>query len=436
MVKSPTHYTDTTEAILDLFLTNNATLVNKVEVIPGISDHEAVYIESSLRPDKIKKLPRKVLQYNKMNKPEMIKKLQETKIEMNNDHQNMTVDEVWDIFKKKVLDAVDQTVPSKMINNNKKKLPWITKEIKALIRKRNKLYQKKKRNKCTRTTKKYHECKQTLQKKMRQEYWKYLEGIISFDTTDTNSERPQKQKSSGATFKNMKKDNTGVAPLRNNGLLINDSKQKAEVLNTQYHSVFTPEDDTPISASLEDNYPSMPEINVTNNGVEKFLKNIDASKATGPDEISARILKEFAPELSPLLTSIFNKSIQEGDVPTDWRQANVIPVFKKGEIYLASNYRPVSLTCICCKILEHIVVTSILSQLDAHKILVDCQHGFRDKRSCEIQLLTISHELVENLHKGIQTDLIILDFSKAFDKVPHSKLLMKMENYGIRGNTW
>ena len=187
MVKSPTHSTDTTEAILDLFLTNNATLVNKVDVIPVISDHEAVYIESSLRPDKIKKPPRKVMQYNKMNKPEMIKKLQETKIEMNNDHQNMTVDEVWDIFKKNVLDAVDQAVSSKIINNNKR-LPWITKEIKAPIRKRNKLYQKKKRNKCTRTTNKYHDCKRTLQKKMRQEYWKYLEGIISFDTTDTNSE--------------------------------------------------------------------------------------------------------------------------------------------------------------------------------------------------------------------------------------------------------
>ena len=127
----------------------------------------------------------------------------------------------------------------------------------------------------------------------------------------------------------MKKDHTGVAPLINNGLLINDSKQKAEVLNIQYHSVFTSEDDTPISASLEDNYPSMPEINVTNNGVEKLLKNIDANKATGPDEISARILKEFAPQLSPLLTNIFNKSIQEGEVPKDWRQANVTPYLKK-----------------------------------------------------------------------------------------------------------
>ena len=105
--------------------------------------------------------------------------------------------------------------------------------------------------------------------------------------------------------------------------------RRLEALNTQYHSVFTPEDDTPISASLEDNYPSMPKINVTNNRVEKLLKNIDASMATGPDEISARILKEFAPQLSPLLTNIFNKSIQEGEVPKDWRQANVIPYLKK-----------------------------------------------------------------------------------------------------------
>jgi hypothetical protein len=71
-----------------------------------------------------------------------------------------------------------------------------------------------------------------------------------------------------------------------------------------------------------------------------------------------------------------------------------------------------------------------------HNILVDCQHGFRAKRSCETQLLTLRHELLSNLHSIIQTDLIILDFSKAFDKVPHKKLLWKLNNYGIRGNIW
>ena len=171
-------------------------------------------------------------------------------------------------------------------------------------------------------------------------------------------------------------------------------------------------------------------------GIEKLLKNLDPSKATGPDQIPARILKQFATEFAPHLTTIFNVSLSKGDVPEDWRHANVIPIFKKGDKYLASNYRPVSLTCICCKLLEHIVVTNILKHLDHYNILVDCQHGFRSKRSCETQLLTLSHELLNNLHSGVQTDMIILDFSKAFDKVPHKKLLRKLDNYGIRGNTW
>ena len=180
----------------------------------------------------------------------------------------------------------------------------------------------------------------------------------------------------------------------------------------------------------------MPEIKVTILGTEKLLKNLDPTKATGPDQIPARILKQFAAEFAPHLTTIFNTSITKGEVPTDWRLANVIPIFKKGKKYLASNYRPVSLTCICYKLLKHIVVSNILKHLDLHNILVDCQHGFRAKRSCETQLLTLSHELLSNLHSSIQTDLIILDFSKAFDKVPHKKLLWKLNNYGIRGNTW
>ena len=179
----------------------------------------------------------------------------------------------------------------------------------------------------------------------------------------------------------------------------------------------------------------MQNIHITTKGTEKLLNNLDTSKATGPDQISARILKQYSTQLAPHLTYIFNKSLERGAVPTDWRRANVIPIFKKGDKYLASNYRPVSLTCICCKLLEHIVVSNILNHLDTFQILVDCQHGFRAKRSCETQLITLTHELTQNLHSNIQTDLIILDFSKAFDKVPHQKLLRKLDNYGIRGTT-
>ena len=99
--------------------------------------------------------------------------------------------------------------------------------------------------------------------------------------------------------------------------------------------------------TLSDNYPNMPHINIKTEGVEKLMNNLDPSKVTGPDEIPARILKEY--EFVPHLASFYNISLSRGEVPSDWRQANVTHVFKKGEKYLVSNNRPVSLTCICCK---------------------------------------------------------------------------------------
>ena len=90
---------------------------------------------------------------------------------------------------------------------------------------------------------------------------------------------------------------------------------------------------------------------------------------------------------------------------------------------------------ICCKVLEHIVVSNMVKKNEIHDILVDCQHGFRAKRSCETQLISLTHEITNHLHSGIQNDLIILDFSKAFDKVSHKKLLCKLDNYGIRDTT-
>ena len=151
--------------------------------------------------------------------------------------------------------------------------------------------------------------------------------------------------------------------------------------------------------------------------------------------IPARLLKECSEELSPLLTIIFSKSLKTGTVPDDWKSANVSAIFKKGQRYDPANYRPVSLTCLCCKILEHVIVSNVLKHLDYHKILTDCQHGFRARRSCETQLVTLCHDLASSLDKGIQTDMLVLDFSKAFDRVPHQRLLRKLQHLGVRGNT-
>ena len=166
-------------------------------------------------------------------------------------------------------------------------------------------------------------------------------------------------------------------------------------------------------------YPPMPDIEISREGVLKLLKKINPNKASGPDMIPARILKDLAEELAPILTEIFRRTLVDGEVPVDWRSANVTAIFKKGDRFKASNYRPVSLTSLCCKLQEHIIVSSTLKHLEHHKILTDCQHGFRARRSCETQLVTLCHEIAESLDKNKQTYMIILDFSKAFDRVPH-----------------
>ena len=165
----------------------------------------------------------------------------------------------------------------------------------------------------------------------------------------------------------------------------------------------------------------MKDICVTEEGVLKLLLKLNPAKACGPDSIPARILKELAHEFAPYLVSIFQRNLDIGKVPKDCRMANVTSIFKKGEKYKPSNYRPVSLTCICCKIQEHIITSNVIKHLDEHNILTDCQHGFKARRSCETQLLTLADEFVSGIDKKHQQDLIVLDFSKAFDRVPHQQ---------------
>ena len=179
----------------------------------------------------------------------------------------------------------------------------------------------------------------------------------------------------------------------------------------------------------------MKDITMREEGVSKLLQKTNPRKASGPDMIPARLLKECADELAPILAVIFNKSLKIGTILDDWKTANVSAVFKKGQRYDPADYRPLSLTCLCCKMLEHIIVSNVMKHVDGHNILTDCQHGFRARRSCETQLVTLLHDLASTLDKGTQTDMVVLDFSKAFDHVPHGRLLRKIYHFGIRGNT-
>jgi hypothetical protein len=146
-------------------------------------------------------------------------------------------------------------------------------------------------------------------------------------------------------------------------------------------------------------------------------------------------MKQYAGQLAPMLSYIYQQSLDRGEVPLDWRKAHVVPIFKKGDRSKPENYRPISLTSISCKIFEHILVSNVMDHMDTNNLFSDFQHGFRHNRSCESQLFLTVHDLVSSLDKKQQVDMAVLDFSKAFDKVPHQRLAAKLDYYCIRGHT-
>ncbi len=133
----------------------------------------------------------------------------------------------------------------------------------------------------------------------------------------------------------------------------------------------------------------------------------------------------FVSQLAPSLTELFAMSLAHGKVPSEWKRANVVPVPKKDDPSEINNYRPISLLCIVSKVLEHIVHRHVYEFIKPS--LHDLQHGFRPNRSCITQLLEVLQDIGKNLDSGKTTDVVYLDFSKAFDSVSHPNLIQKLQ---------
>ena len=237
--------------------------------------------------------------------------------------------------------------------------------------------------------------------------------------------------------KSQKQESFGITALKSNGNVITDSLSKAEIFNSQFKSVFTPQSGNTFPQLPGTQFPKIKPLHISENGVFMLLDRIDVSKSSGPDKLPGRLLQSLAKEITPVVHFIFTQSLCNGELPTELTQANVAPIFKKGSKLQAVNYRPVSLTCITCKLFEHSICKHILAHLEDYKILTDLQHGFRSGISCETQLVTTYQDLAQ-MHnkKGSQIDIAVLDFSKSFDTVPHDGLLSKLKHYGIDEKIW
>ena len=340
----------------------------------------------------------------------------------------LTVEESWKFIHSKLQDGNDLFIPKSEFKNRKKKPPWMNHNVCKSIKKKHALFKKylesnnswtyilyiRARNEAARLVK---NCKREHQKTIAKQckvnpkvFWNYI-----------NSKRKVK-------------DN--IAPLWDGEKFITDDKGKADILNKFFSSVFTKEDLSNLpnmTAGENSDGIILTDLRVSQEAVHKKLKSLNPNKSPGPDQLFPKLLVELSAELSLPFTILFNSSLEHGVIPKDWKHAIVTPIFKKGSKTSTNNYRPVSLTSIVCKLLESFVRDSIQTHMEELKLYSDCQHGFRSGRSCISQLLEVIEDFSKLIDEEIPFDVIYLDFKKAFDTVPHQRLIVKMKSYGIEG---
>ena len=430
---------------LDLILSENDGSVFEVEYCAplGSSDHCVItwkyVVEINFEASRLR---RKC--YYKGDYVKMRRLLEE--VDWETERQGLSVNEAYNRLRELVLKMEDECIPVREGGAADSKPPWFNGEAKRAVKKKYCAYM---RYRETGTYARYREYIRTrnrnkkVLRKVRRDFEKKLYKEI--------------KKNPKALYKyiNSKKGNrTPISRLKKrNGTITKNDKETAEELNGFFQSVFVREDDADILAFNDfarlcmDTEVAEPfdflgrcardvlsVIHLEKDKVVKLLKALDPSKTPGPDGLHPKVLMEVAEQIGEPVYWIFRDSLQLSIIPEYWEVANITPIFKGGDRSNSSNYRPVSLTSVLCKTLEKIVREGILDHICRENLFSQSQHGFRNGRSCLTNLLETFKEWMDLCDEGHPVDVVFLDFRKAFDRVPHGRLLFKLQKMGIRGD--
>ena len=430
-VTQPTHIRgEQTPHVLDLVLTNESNMIQSIEhnAPLGKSHHQILNFEFKAYTS-IKQNNTQKLNLHKGDYPRLNTEINRTDWE--NIIGALDANQAWKKVEEILEPLIENTIPKRKPPRQSKPPPkWMNGETSKKIKQKREAYSKYLQTRSQEDYDTYaryrNQVKSSCRKAMR-EFTKSLATEVKQNPKAFYSYVRSRTKTKG-TIPDLKDDT---------GTLVNKDEAKAEVLNNYFTSVFTIDNDQhkPIFQDRNFDRPLLTS-NFTKDAVKKKLQQLKPNKSPGPDTHHPRIFKEISDSIAEPLSKVFNKSLDEGKLPNKWKQANITPIFKKGEKDKPSNYRPVSLTSIVCKVMETIIRDLVVEHMTRNNLFSHFQHGFIKGRSCVTNLLAVLDAWTEAIDKGLPVDTAYLDLAKAFDKVSHQKLLHKIWGYGIRGKVY
>jgi len=402
------------DAPLDVYLVQPESSVTSSGIVQGVSDNLAVILEVEWEDTCTEpQVERVVPAYNKTDDSCLQTFIRDKFVVWASNGSN--VEEIWNNLKNIVYESIEHFVPHKTLRKNSNP-EYYNKEIKRFKSKVRKEYRKLGVH-CKEKLKQL--AKQLLTaKKSAQEA--FLKSILS------------KEGKCWSDFykyvKRRKGNKENISAIKDcNGRIITDAIEKANTFNSFYSTVFSSKGNILHTQSENTDDPFTTDIKT----IRIMIKAIGKNKSVGQDRVFGEILKLGGEAMIPYLARLLDITMNNGTLPGDWKRAIVIPIHKGGNRSLVTNYRTISLTSVLCNQMEHIIASYLRQVWDKNDWFYEGQHGFRPGYSCESQVIAVCHDIADSLDNGDKIDAIIVDFSKAFDLVPHGQLLTKIANSGV-----
>ena len=430
-----TRITASSSSCIDMILTPCRNLIEKVEILPELrSDHKIVCAKLRTKTKRNSTYKRTIVNYSKLNGNRLIEEL--GKINFINIANNNSLDISAELFSKKLFDTVKLCVPVRTITMRDNSAPWINEYILYLREDKKRIHLVAKRVDTPEQWAIFRHVRNFYIQEIRTQKLDYLSNL---DDQISNTEKFGSKnwwKLVNNFLKNKDMNNDDIPPLTDpddNSNTFYEHVDKANCFNRYFEKqskILNANDPLP---PIQQSNEIMPPFLLSITEVENTLKNLDTSKAVGPDLIHNKVLKMASPAISNALTLMFNRSLSESRFPDCWKKAYVTPIHKKESKSVCGNYRPISLLSCVGKVLEKCIQKRIFRFLEDNHIINPCQSGFVPGDSTVYQLLSIYDDFCKSLDNHISTQAIFFDISKAFDRVWHQGLLHKLQAIGIQG---